>query len=223
MANEIKLAFVQNKTVYVIIFSKTGTVYNATTQLFETYVTANLSQYAVSLTQVATSRFYEGNFPTSIPQGVYDLVAFQQLGGSPAESDPPVGSEDGFGWSGTVRLGYADLATSGQLSIVAPVKIFRGEMVQQFPFKMVSSLDHVTPFTSGIVSGQVSRDGAAFGPLQSGQFTEVGLGWYTLLALTSGDLNGGTVALVFTAVGISGGSADQRDFSFILQRGTSGN
>ncbi len=36
--------------------------------------------------------------------------------------------------------------------------------------------------------------------------------------LTSGDLNANTVALVFTANGISGGTADQRDFAYILQR-----
>ena len=223
MANEIQIAYSQSKTVYVLIFSSTGTVWNNTASAFQTYSSASLANYVVSLTQVGTSRFYEGNFPTAIPQGTYSIVAFQQIGGAPAESDPPIGSEGDFGWSGTTTLSFSDMATSGQLSIVAPVKIFRGEMVQNFPIKFVSSLDHVSPFTSGIISGQVSRDGGSFVVLQSGAYTEIGLGWYSLQALTSGDLAAGTVAISFTAVGISGGTADQRDFSFILQRGSSGN
>lgn len=36
--------------------------------------------------------------------------------------------------------------------------------------------------------------------------------------LTSGDLAATTAALVFTGVGVSGGSCDQRDYSFIFQR-----
>ena len=219
MSNEIQIAYSQSKVLYVLIFSKVGTVYNNTSMAFETYVTANLLQYALSLNQVATSRFYEGNFPTAIPQGSYSLVAFQQIGGMPAESDPPIGTEDNFGWSGTVQLSFSDLATSGQLSIVAPIKVFRGEGIAAFPFKMVSSIDHVTPFTSGIVSGQVSKDGGLFTALAAPNFAEVGLGWY-VATITSGDLNANTVALVFNALGVSGGLADQRDFSFILQRGS---
>jgi hypothetical protein len=93
-------------------------------------------------------------------------------------------------------------------------------MVTNFPFKMVSSLDHVTPFVSGVVSGQISKDGGAFGPLASGIINEIGLGWYRT-TLVSGDLLCNTAALSFSAVGISGGTADQRDFSLVLQR-TSG-
>ncbi len=220
MANEIKIAYSPNKSLYVLIYNAVGLVWNNTALAFQTYASATYAQYALGLTPIGTaltSRFYEASFPVQIPQGTYDLVAFQQQGGSPAESDPPVGSEDGFGWNGAARLSYADLATSGLLSIINPVKVYRGEMVQNFPFKLVSALDHVTPFVSGVVSGQINRDGGLFGPLQSGAFTELGLGWYAV-TLTSGDTNGGTIALVFTANGVSGGTADQRDFAYILQR-----
>ncbi len=115
-------------------------------------------------------------------------------------------------------MGLNDLATSGQLSLVSPVKIFRGEQILKFPFKLVSSIDHATSFTSGVCSGQISRDGGTFGALQSGAFSEVGLGWYYVQALTSGDLLANTASLVFTANGISGGTSDQRDFGFILQK-----
>lgn len=220
MSNEIKLSFTPAKTVYVFIINSTGQFWNTVTAAFEAYATANIGNYAVSLSALGTaSSFYEGNFPTAITTGTYDIVAKQQLGGSVAESDPTIATEDGFGWgTASARVGFPDMATSGLLSLIAPVKVYRGEMVTNFPFKLVSSVDHVTPFTSGVVSGQVSQNGGAFGALQSGAFTEIGLGWYSLQALTSGDLLANTIALVFTAAGISGGLADQRDFSFILQR-----
>jgi hypothetical protein len=77
----------------------------------------------------------------------------------------------------------------------------------------------VTPFTSGVVSGQIWRDGATSpSPLQSGAFTEVGNGFYNLQALTSGDLLATTVKLLFSAQGISGGQADVLPMSVVLQR-----
>jgi hypothetical protein len=125
-------------------------------------------------------------------------------------------------WNGTYVTPLSDLATSGQLGQIGPLRIARGTMLQNFQFKLVSSADHLTAFTSGVVSGQIARDGGTtFGPLQSGSFFEIGLGWYGLSALTSGDLLANTAALVITANGISGGTSDQRDFAFVLQR-TSG-
>ena len=94
-------------------------------------------------------------------------------------------------------------------------------MIQNFPIYLVSATDHVTPFVSGVISGQISRDGGAFGALQSGAFTEIGLGTYKLQALTSGDILCNTAALVFTGTGISGGTSDPRVFTLLLQR-TSG-
>lgn len=222
MANEIKLSYQSGKTLYCILFNSTGQVWNTSTSLFEAYLTANVLNYVVSLAGLGSaSSFYTGNFPSAIPAGTYDIIAKQQIGGSPAESDPTIGSGDGFGWNGATRVGPSDLATSGQVGQIGPLRLARGTMIRNYPFKMVSSADHLSPFTSGVISGQISRDGAAFGPLQSGLFTEIGLGWYSVQALTSGDLLANTAAVVFTGVGVSGGAADQRDFGFVLQR-TSG-
>ena len=68
-----------------------------------------------------------------------------------------------------------------------------------------------------MVSGQIARDGGAFGALQSGTVTERGLGFFDC-TLTSGDLLANTVKLVFTAVGVSGGAADPVPFGAVLQR-----
>lgn len=220
MAGEIQAQYsVSGITAYAMIRNRVGQIWNTAGSAFEAYNAANIADYDISLTEQGSSGMYVGNFPTAISAGIYSIVAKRQIGGSPAESDPSFANGD-LQWNGTVTLPLSDLATSGQLGQATPLRIARGTGVPNFPFKMVSAADHVTPFVSGVISGQISRDGGAFGALQSGGVTELGLGWYKV-TLNSGDLLANTVALLFTGVGISGGAADQRDFSMILQR-TSG-
>ena len=131
----------------------------------------------------------------------------------PTESDPTVGSGD-IQWSGSSVLPLSNLVTSGQVGVV---RLSRNQMVLNFPIYLKSSTAHATPFTSGIVSGQIAQDGGNFTQVQSGAFLEVGLGFYTLQSLTSGDLNCHTMKLLFTAQGVSGGSSDPLPLAFILQ------
>ncbi len=220
MANEIQFSFVTSKTCYLLIRNGVGQIWNVSA--FEAYNSSNYSTYGISCTeQGGASSYYVATFPAAIPPGVYEIVGKLQAGGSPAESDSTIATGQ-FQWNGIANLPLSDLATSGQISQFLPTTIYRGQMVPNFMFKLVSSLDHITPFTSGVVSGQIQRDATGtFGALQSGAFTEVGLGFYRLLALTSGDLLANSVALSFSARGISGGTSDPRDFSLLLQR-TSG-
>lgn len=218
MAGEMQLSFQSGKTVYCLVRNRIGQIWNTVNAAFEAYLTASYANFVVSATEQGTaSAFYTATFPSAIPAGVYGIVAKQQLAGSAAETDPTIADGE-INWNGSVSLPLSDLATSGQVGQVAPIRIARAQQILNFPFKLVSSADHLTAFTSGVVSGQISRDGGAFGALQSGNFAEIGLGFYRLSALTSGDLLANSVALVFTAAGISGGTADQRDFSLILQR-----
>lgn len=221
MAGEFAVDFGTGRTLYVQLRNRTsGFVWNGSN--FEAYSSAsgNIFSYRIDLTEQGTaSQHYVGTMPSTVPAGIYDVTCKQRLGLPYLESDPNIAVGE-VNWDGSRVVPLAALATSGQMSQVGPIRIFRGQMVQNFPFKLVSSVDHVTPFTSGTVSGQISRDGAAFGALQSGGVSEVGLGWYKV-NLTSGDLLANTVALSFSAVGISGGTADQRDFGLVLQR-TSG-
>lgn len=210
------------RTCYFTIRDRTGQIWNGSA--FEAYLTANYLNYDIALTEQGTaSNFYVGTFPSTISPGVYSIEAKQQAGGSVAETDVTWGTET-YQWNGSATAPLSDTATSGQVGQVVPLRLARGIAVSGFPFKLVSSADHVTPFTSGIVSGQVSRDGGAFGALQSGvavaAYAEIGRGFYRI-NLTSGDLLATTVALSFSAVGVSGGAADQRDFTLVLQR-TSG-
>lgn len=220
MAGELQVSYRTGKTVYVLIRSATGTIWNGTT--FVTYATADYGNYSVSLTEQGTaSAFYVGTFPAGITTpGSYNLVAKERLGSSPDEADATIGTET-FEWTGTAVLSPANLASSGQVSQIGPIRLARGSMIQNFPIYLRSSTDHVTPFVSGVISGQIARDGGSFGVLQSGAFTETGLGFFTLQALTSGDLLANTVKLLFTGAGISGGTSDPLPMSFILQR-TSG-
>lgn len=216
MANELQVKWTTGVTVYYQVRSATGTIWNGSS--FETYVTANIATYKIASTeQGSASGYFQGTFPSTISAGVYNVVAFQQLGGSPAETDIYIGSQT-FMWNGSAPSAMSDAATSGQVGTYLPQRMARGVQVTNFPIYLKSSADHVTPFTSGIVSGQISRDGGAFGPLQSGAFTERGLGFYDLQALTSGDLAANTVKLYFAAVGISGGTSDPLPLGMVLQR-----
>lgn len=220
MAGELQFNYRSAATAYFLIRNRIGQVWNTSggTGAFENYQTTMYTSYAISATeQGSASAYYTGTFPAAIPPGVYAVTAKNQLGGSPAESDQTIAVGD-YQWNGSQTLPMSDLATSGQVSQFAPIRLARGSMIRNFGIYLKSSADHVTPFTSGVVSGQISRDGGSFGPLQSGAFTEIGLGFYNLQALTSGDLLGNTVNLLFTAAGISGGTSDPLPMSIVTQR-----
>lgn len=218
MAGELQVQTQSSLNVYFTIRNSVGQIWNGSAM--EAYSTGNYANYPVTATeQGSASGFYTATFPAAITPGVYSIVAYSRLGGSPAESDTVVATGD-FQWNGTATAPLSDTSTSGQVGLIAPLRIARGTMVSAFPIPLVSSADGVTPFTSGVVSGQISRDGGSFGPLQSGAFSEIGLGWYHTV-LTSGDLLANTVALNFTAVGISGGSSNPYKVALVLQR-TSG-
>lgn len=223
MAAELQFSFQANATCYFLLRNRVGQIWSTSggTGAFAAYSSLAYADYAISATQQGTSggAYYVGNMPSAVPAGVISVVGKEQLGGAVAESDPTRAMGD-LQWNGTVTLPLSDLATSGQIGTIAPIRMARGCSVPNFPIYLKSSLDHLTPLVSGVLSGQISRDGGAFGALQSGIFSEVGLGVY-VTTLTSGDLLANTATLIFTANGISGGSSDPLPYSFILQR-TSG-
>lgn len=220
MANEIGVQAAQTGlTAYSLVRNRTNQPWNTSgAGAFENYSAANYGSYAgISLTEQGNSAYYAGNFPSAIPAGTYNVVAKNQVGGSPAEADPTLG-EGNIEWNGTAVAPLSDAATSGQVGQIGPVRVARGVMVQNFKIYFKSSADHVTPLTSGVVSGQICRDAGTFGPLQSGAFTEEGNGFYRLQALTSGDLLCDTCSILFNAVGISGGTADPLPMTIVTQK-----
>ncbi len=219
MAGELQASYRPTRTCYFFIRNRTGQIWNGS--IFTTYASAGVGTYAVSATEQGTaSAYYTATFPSAIAPGIYACLLKEQLGGSPAEADPVVATGD-VQWGGTALLPLSDLATSGQVGNALPIRIARGMMLQNFPLYLRSAADHISPFTSGVVSGQIARDGGNFGPLQSGTISERGLGYYDV-TLTSGDLNATTVKLLFTANGTTGGASDPLPFSFIMQRASGG-
>lgn len=209
-------------TLYFRILGSGNSVWSTSggTGAFEGYNSANWTSYAVNLSEQGNSNIYAGNFPAAVPAGYFNIDARKQVGGSPAESDVNVGTGD-VQWNGSKTVPLADLTTSGQLANVGPIRLTRGEAISGFPVYFKSAADHVTPLTSGVCSGQVSRNGGAFVALQSGNFSEIGQGFYSV-NLTSGDLNATTVALLFTATKVSGGPADPVPMAFVMQRTSGG-
>ena len=221
MSSEVRVrGSATGQTLYFRILGSGSAVWSTSggTGGFEAYNSLDWADYAVSLTEQGSTAIYQGNFPAAVPAGVFDIDARRQIGASPATTDVTVatGSEE---WNGTKTVPLSDLATSGQLSQLVPIKLARSYQIKDWSIYLRSSADHVTPFTSGVISGQIQRDNSTtWQPLQSGAFTEAGQGYYVLQALTSGDLDANSVRLLFTGTGVSGGTADPLPQAAILQR-----
>lgn len=71
--------------------------------------------------------------------------------------------------------------------------------LNDIPFYMVDSTDHVTPETGLSVTAEVSKDGAAFAGA-AGSVTEIGSGVYHFDA-TQADMNADVIVFKFTAAG----------------------
>lgn len=216
MAGELQVSYASQKTVYFLVRNRIGQIWNTSTNLFESYLTASLANYAITGTEQSTSAYFTGTFPAQISPGTYGVIAKAQLGGSPAETDGIVGGQN-LEWNGAAIGPLSDLATSGQVAAALPLRLARGVAISGYPLYLKSSADHVTPFVSGVVSGQINKDWAGFTALQNGVFAERGLGFYSV-NLTSGDLNANSIALLFTADRISGGQADPLPIAILTQR-----
>ena len=206
MAAELQIDLSQTaQTVYFLIRSSVGQVWNTNTAALENYNTSHYANYAIAATEQGTaSGFYVATFPTGITTtGVYSVVAKIQSGGSPAETDTSVGWGDQY-WDGTNLLtnylpaNFEQLVVSstGRVSILTGFT--KGVAVPDFSFVMVKP-DGVTPATGLTVTATRSIDGAAFAACANA-VSELGNGYY-LINLASSDLNGGVISLRFTATG----------------------
>lgn len=218
MAGELQTSYQSGRVVYFIVRDKNGLVWDNTGSAFETYQTARYARYVIQASEQGTaSAYYTATFPAAIPAGAYDVVAKVTDGSieNGEEIDGTI-STGTVQWGGSAPLAVAELVASGQFGLVANGLLLRNRMVHKYPIGFVNSGGE--PFTSGVVSGQIIKDGATAVPLQSGAFTEIGNGFYEVQALTSGDLDAAKVCLLFTCVGISGGQAVPVQEKHVLQR-----
>ncbi len=104
MTREIQLPLMSlPTTVYCVIRDGVGKFWNSDTLALEDYNAANWADYAVALTQLGSSIFYDGTFPATLAAGCYRLYAFIQAGGSPSVTDDIegfIGVDDQFYWDG---------------------------------------------------------------------------------------------------------------------------
>lgn len=154
MANEIQLANNAGITVYALVRNQTGQVWNGLS--FVNYVTANLGTYAIPLTEQGTaSGYYVGDFPPVLAD-LYSIVAFRQLGGSPAETDLLIATGT-FYWDGTKQTNFIEHAglITGVIDDVAPTaSSFNGDASLSLVDDFYAG--SVLAFTEGILRG-VSR------------------------------------------------------------------
>ena len=109
MAGEIVFpAGITGLTLYSVVRSFAATVWNGSA--LEAYNGSNWANYDIALTEQGTSQVYVGTFSGSIAAGPYHVTVHRQAGGSPAESDPVIGS-GGIDWDGSAVISPFDASS----------------------------------------------------------------------------------------------------------------
>ncbi len=100
MANEILFPFDTGRSVYVMVFSATGTIWNTAGAALETYAGGSITDYDIALSELGTaSGLYQGSMP-AVTAGVYNIVVCERSGASPAQTDAKIGQGLVY-WDGT--------------------------------------------------------------------------------------------------------------------------
>src|SRR5690349_13645950 len=101
MANEIQFQYTTGKTIYAIVRNASAEVWSVTAEGFVTFADADISDYAMTVTEQGNSGYYLADFPTGITSGGrFKVVAFEEAGSGPAESDISV-AEGQVEWDGS--------------------------------------------------------------------------------------------------------------------------
>ncbi len=141
MANEIQVTYDTGATLYALAFNPAGQVWQLTTNTFVAYVAANIDNYDIVLSEIATnSGQYRGTFDSDIPAGVYSVVLFEQAGGSPVVADDErVGGVGTMHWDSSAEITISDIeayvdkiddGTDGLTAIKAEVEGLAGETMR---------------------------------------------------------------------------------------------
>jgi hypothetical protein len=121
-----------------------------------------------------------------------------------SSGDVTVGTNNdktGYSLTQTFPTNFASMSINGSGFVtLADVPSFqKNTALNGFAFMMISSSDHITPLTGASVSAFRSLNGSGFSACANA-VTEISSGWYTI-NLAASDVNGNTVALLFTAAG----------------------
>lgn len=102
MAKELQAQYASGRTVYVVVLSALGKIWNTSTSLFEVPTAANWAQYAIAAAEQGMTGIYEANM-AAVPIGVCRINFYLQLGLSPATSDVMIGTGS-IRWSGAAEV-----------------------------------------------------------------------------------------------------------------------
>lgn len=136
-------------TLYAMIRTTTGTIWNTAGVAFEAYATGNITDYDIALAEQGTaSRYYVGTFPATIAAGVYNLIVKQRAGGAPAESDDTVG-EGAIEWDGSAVVSLSSIRSR----LPAPAPGSSGGM-------LIAGSNAATTFDAFTVTNALTVNGA---------------------------------------------------------------
>ena len=134
MANDV-IGFPHNATgatLYAQVRNDDGQIWNTSgTPAFEAYLTANIADYDIALTEQGTaSRFYTFTFPSAIVAGVYSIAVYS---GATAEGDPAV-AEGEVEWDGSAVVAqsgdsFGRLGSPAGADVSADVAAIKAETV----------------------------------------------------------------------------------------------
>lgn len=166
----IESVTITGATIYAVIRNSTGQVWNGST--FANYLDADWSTYPVPLTEQSPSGYYLVTAPAAVvAAGKTTFVIHQQLGGSPADTDPPIGS----GTLGDVFTSYRlQELISASAGVTPPVigswidKILNKSGAQTFD-PTTDSLEALRDSGTGPTIGQIAA--AVWDELLSGHVT----------------------------------------------------
>ena len=141
MANEIRITYDPNETLYAVIFNAAGQVWQTTTTSFVTYDDDNQANYDIALTEAGDdSGEYRGTFPGGIAAGIYSVQGWAQAGGSPVQDDDErLGGVGTMHWDGSAEITVSEIeayvdkiddATDGLTAIKAEVEGLAGEAMR---------------------------------------------------------------------------------------------
>lgn len=118
MSDKIHAPYVTATTVYAQVWSS-STVWDADGGSFVTYNPANVALYDIALNEEGASGMYIGTMPAAIAAGTYTILAREQLGGAPAESDEIVASISAVWETEGVFQDLADIEVHGDATWIA--------------------------------------------------------------------------------------------------------
>lgn len=104
MANELITGSATGLTIYAHVLSTPGRRWNTVDEALEAYASGNYTEYDIVMVEQGSSGVYLGDFPVALTTaGNYNIFYYRQIGGSPAEGDPLVGTGE-VEWNGSAAV-----------------------------------------------------------------------------------------------------------------------